>query len=429
MSIRVLGIQLSYGVTRAHLFAYLFAVLISSAYAGALAVMQQGLFQVMGIPFEEQGNLTGSLAAMQEVILIVLLGVIGAISDNIGRKTVYVFGLLTTALGFFLYPYAGSIAELVVYRIIVAVGTAAMVGMMVTVIADYSINETRGKANGIQAFIATLGAFIPPILAFAPSKFVGSGMTELAAQQATFSVAASMGVAAAAVAFFGLAPKSTQPEPAIREPMAKMLREGAKAARDPGVALSYGAAFISRGDLAVTGAFLGLWIVQHGVGNLSMTPSEAMSNLLGPAILVVVSGALAGSILMGFLTDKISRAAAIVVASGLAAAVYMGMYFVTDPTAPWVKYLLAAMGVAEISAFVSSQALVGQQANPERRGAILGFFGVAGAVGILIGTKGGGIVFDAIGPSSPFVIFGALNLVVFIWALLVYKRIRIPDWN
>ena len=429
MSRRVLGIELSPGITPIHLWAYFYAVLVSSAYAGALAVLQPGVLHSMGIPFEVQGNLTGSLAAMQEVLFIILLGTIGAISDRVGRKNVYVFGLLTTSIGFALYPSAGSISELVVYRVIVAVGSAAMLGMMVTVIADYSTNKTRGKANGLQGFIATLGAFIPPILAGLPAQFVARGYTETGAQQATFAVAAAMGLTATVVAWFGLAPKATQLMAASRESIRKILVDGAKAARDKGVALSYGAAFISRGDLAVTGAFLGLWLVQHGMRTQGLTPSEAMAQLVMPAILAVVSGALVGSILMGILADRISRAAAIPVASGLAAAVYMSIFFVDDPTAPWVKYLLFVMGVAEISAFVSSQALVGQQAEPRHRGAIIGFFGVAGAFGILIGTKGGGILFDEVGPSAPFVVFGVLNLVVFAWGMLVHRSIVVPDWS
>lgn len=424
---RILGIELSPGITTGNLWAYFYAVLIASAYAGALATLQPGVLQVMGIPFAEQGNLTGNLAAMQEILFIVLLGLVGAISDRVGRKSVYVFGLLTTAIGFALYPTAGSIAELVVYRVIVAIGSAAMLGMMVTVIADYSTNKTRGKANGVQGFIATLGAFVPPFLSALPAYFVGKGYTELAAQQATFAVAGALGLSAAAVALFGLAPKATQIAAATKESVTRILMDGAKAARDRGIALSYGAAFISRGDLAVTGAFLGLWLVQHGMTVQGMTPSQAMAALVMPAILAVVAGALVGSILMGIVADKISRAAAIPVASGLAAAVYMSIFFVSDPTQTWVKGLLFVMGVAEISAFVSSQALVGQQAEPQHRGAIMGFFGVAGAFGILIGTKGGGVLFDAYGPSSPFVVFGLLNLVVFVWGLLVFRRVRVPD--
>ncbi len=428
MSRRFLSIELMAGIRPVHVLAYLYAVLISSGYAGAMAVLQPGLLQVMGIPFEEQGRLTGNLAALQEILFIVLLGVVGAVSDRIGRRSVYVAGLLTTAIGFLLYPWAGSVGELVVYRMIVAIGSAAMLGMMVTVIADYSTNRTRGKANGIQGFIATLGAFIPPILGGVPAALVAGGASEITAQHITFGVAAGLGLSAAIIAMFGLAPAAAQRRAAAGEPLLHTLRYGMKAARDPGVALSYGAAFISRGDLAVTGAFLGLWLVQHGVGNLGMTPSEALAALVVPAVLTVVSGAVVGSLLTGWVADRIPRAAAIPVASGLAAAVYMSIFFVDDPTEAWVKVLLFLMGIAEISAFVTSQALVGQQAEPSRRGAIIGFFGVAGAVGILVGTKGGGTVFDAIGPTAPFVIFGSLNLVVCIWGLAVFRRVVVPDW-
>ena len=152
---RFLGIDLSEGVKRRHLLAYFFAAFISSSYAGALAMLQPGLLQVMGIDRAAQATLTGNLSALQEIILILFFGPVGALADRYGRKPVYVFGLLMTALGFSLYPHADSMTELVLYRIIIAFGSAAMIGMMVTVIADYTRDSTRGKANGLQALIAT----------------------------------------------------------------------------------------------------------------------------------------------------------------------------------------------------------------------------------------------------------------------------------
>jgi len=95
------------------------------------------------------------------------------------------------------------------------------------------------------------------------------------------------------------------------------------------------------------------------------------------------------------------------------------MFLVTDPTASWVMVLLTIMGIAEISAFVSSQALVGERADADRRGAIIGMFGVSGAIGILIGTAGGGWLFANLGQSTPFVLFGVLNCLVFFWSLRV----------
>ena len=417
----LLGIELSEGISRRHLVAYFCAAFISSSYAGALAMLQPGLLQVMSIEQADQAVLTGYLSAMQEVILIALLGFVGVIADRYGRKPVYVFGLLATSLGFTLYPHANSVGELVIYRIIVAVGSAAMIGMMVTVIADYSRNRTRGKANGLQGMVATLGAFLPPMLGALPKLFVDQGYSELAAQQLTFSAAGSLGVIGAFIVLVGLAPHVKNTTTVAKESMLKMLAMGARASRDPGIALSYGAAFISRGDLAVTGAFMSLWLVQFGMAERAMEPSQAMFELAVPRVLAVVCGALIGSLLMGYISDRVSRVTAVSIASGLAAAVYLSIFFVSDPTADWVMGLLFIMGIAEISAFVSSQALVGERADAARRGAIIGLFGVAGAVGILIGTAGGGWLFANIGPSAPFVLFGFLNAMVFGWSLLVRR--------
>lgn len=423
---RFLGITLSDGIKRRHLVAYLLAALISSGYAGALAVLQPGLLAVMKIPIADQGSLTGLLAALQEVVLIAMMPLFGVMADRSGRKSVYAIGLGLTAVGFFLYPYANSVSELIVYRLIVAFGGAAMIGMMVTVIADYASEADRGKANGLQGFIATIGAFIPPILGFMPGVFAKQGMTELAAQQMTFAIGGAMGVVGTVIVLIGLAPHVKRPS-AEHEPVMQMLKNGLAAAKDHGVALSYGAAFISRGDLAVTGAFMGLWLVQFGTQNLGMAPSQAMQELAVPRVLTTVSGAMVGALLMGFISDRIRRGTAVMLASGLAAAVYLSVSFVDDPTAPWVFALLGVMGVAEISAFVSSQALVGQQAPAARRGAVIGFFGTAGAIGIMVGTAGGGWMFGAISPAAPFVLFGFLNAVVFIWAILVNNKIRKPD--
>jgi MFS family permease len=126
-----------------------------------------------------------------------------------------------------------------------------------------------------------------------------------------------------------------------------------------------------------------------------------------------------GAIIMGFIADKVSRVTAVSMASGLAGLVYLSMFLVEDPTATWVMVLLGIMGIAEIAAFVSSQALVGERASAERRGAIIGVFGVSGAIGILIGTAGGGWLFANFGQSTPFVLFGILNSLVFFWSLRV----------
>lgn len=420
---RTLGIRLVADVRPVHLWVYLFVVVISSAYAGALSVLQPGLLHAIGIPAGEQATLTGYLSALQEVVFILLLGPIGALADRIGRRPVYVTGLLLAGIGYGLYAQASTVAELVVLRLLVAIGSAAVLGMMVTVIADYPLEADRGKANGVQGLVATLGAFIPPILLPLPSLFAARGFNELDAQQLTFAVAGSLGVFAAVIAAIGLSRSAGNNTSDARPPFAAMIRAGLSCTmRDPVLALACAAAFTSRGVLAITGAFMSLWLVQFGTGSLGMSASQAMAQLAMPRVLVIVTGALIGSVLIGFVSDRVRRVTAIALTTGLTALVYLSLFFVDDPTAPWVFGLLALMGIAEIGAFVSSQALVGQQAPPALRGVVIGFFGVAGAVGILIGTSIGGVLFRNLGPGAPFVMFGAVNVLVFLAAMALRRR-------
>ena len=82
------------------------------------------------------------------------------------------------------------------------------------------------------------------------------------------------------------------------------------------------------------------------------------------------------------------------------------------------------MGIAELSAFISSQVLAAQYAPAHLRGAVTGFFGATGALGMLIATALGGFLFKTIGFSAPFVGFGFFNLAVFIWSLAVMKKVE-----
>ena len=80
------------------------------------------------------------------------------------------------------------------------------------------------------------------------------------------------------------------------------------------------------------------------------------------------------------------------------------------------------MGVGEISTIITGSALIGQEAPAERRGSVIGVFSLIGAMGILMGTYFGGIVFDEFGRTAPFMMMGIVNGLVALFALYVYFR-------
>jgi MFS family permease len=123
--------------------------------------------------------------------------------------------------------------------------------------------------------------------------------------------------------------------------------------------------------------------------------------------------------LFGYLLDKLNRVTGMGLAMLLAALGYGSMGLITSPldTAMMPAFVLLAIGQG--SAIIASVTLVGQEATPAERGTIIATNGWFGAIGILIASLLGGYLFDRLGPAAPFVMIGAFQAVVFLFAVLV----------
>ena len=67
-------------------------------------------------------------------------------------------------LGYLFYPFADSVPELFVYRVIYAAGLAASTGMLGTIIADYPQDVSRGKPVALGGMLNGLGVILVAIL-------------------------------------------------------------------------------------------------------------------------------------------------------------------------------------------------------------------------------------------------------------------------
>lgn len=425
---RFLGVNLAPGVLKRHMLAYLVVVFFTSIYMGVINASQPWvLTNLLNIDQAQLGRATSKLLFANEAVLIALVGTFGVLSDRYGRRVVYVGGFIVAALGAALFSRAENLETLILFRIVCAIGTAALAAMLVAVVADYPSEESRGAANGWQGLIAGLGAFfmfgflimtVPKMLA----KRAGPNPDMHEVGNTWFLIIAAIGLVGAALAML-LRREGVVLQSREKKPLLTMAKEAITAAReDPGVALSYGAAFVSRGDLAVQGTFVALWISKHGK-DLGMTGDEVAKQIGAVGMIAPITATLF-AYFAGRICDVYSRVTATALMMLISSVAYNGMLFVTDPLGTHMKLMMALMGVAEIGAFIASQALVSQQAREDIRGSVTGFFGVCGAVGILIGTVGGGILFDKVGPASPFVIFGIANVALFIWAMLVRNRVQ-----
>jgi MFS family permease len=406
------------GVTRGHTLAYLWAAFVSIGVFTYATTLQPFLLEVnIGVPAEERGAVSGTLQFWQEVISLALVGVFGAWSDRVGRRVVYVTGFLVAALAYAAYPFANDIGQLTLYRLIFAVGIAALGGMLATVLADYPVDADRGKLTGMSFVLNALGALIFfTVLSRLPQWFQASGFTETGAGRASYLVIAGI---CALSAFIMLGLKPGRPDQVTqREPLLQLLRQGLAAGARPRIALAYGASFAARADLVIVALFLSLWVTNaamaHGASAADATAKQA-------ALFGIVQGcALLWAPFFGWLADRIDRVTLVILATLLSIAGYGWMGFTPDPVASGAAYGAAAMlGIGQASGILASQVLIGQEAPGPIRGAVIGMVGFFGAAGILLISKLGGIAFDDWRPGAPFIIMAVANLLLLAFAVYV----------
>ncbi len=418
-------IWLQPGIRKMNFWAFMYAAFICIAMLAGMNFLQVYLLEVnLGIPRDEQGTATGVLAFVTEVVAILLIIPFGTLADRIGRRPVMLAGILMCGLGYGLFPLASSLNELIVYRAIFAVGAAALSGMIPTVGNDYAQEKSRGMMFGVSGFMNGTGVIFMSVgLAQIPGFLAARGWQPEQAGAAMFLTAATLCLISAFVFWFGLKPGVPSDMKVVqRQPTRKLLLGGVRAARNPRVLLSYFAAFAGRSDNAIKGLFLSAWVIQiapsAGVDiPQAMGQAGKLMGLMGAVTLIWTP-------LFGFILDKLNRVTGMALAMGLAAIGYSSMGLIDSPLDSGVLPLFVLLAIGQGSAIIASVTLVGQEASAEERGTVVATNGWCGAVGILIASLLGGVLFDQVGPAAPFVMIGVFQGLVFLFALWV--RVSAP---
>jgi EmrB/QacA subfamily drug resistance transporter len=93
-----------------------------------------------------------------------LMFIFGKIGDIFGRKRVYILGFSLFTLGLILCSVAQSIVQLILFRVIQAVGTGMIVSLGNAIVTDAFPGEERGKALGIYGAMTSTGLLSGPVL-------------------------------------------------------------------------------------------------------------------------------------------------------------------------------------------------------------------------------------------------------------------------
>ncbi len=404
-------------IERRHLFTLFFGAFFGIASMSFVNVIGPLMFSILDVPQDETGGLAGTLTAVQEIVVILVIGAFGALSDKTGRRLVYSMGFFLLGVGYFLYPLASNTTELIIFRVFVALGCAANTVMLPTVANDYVHESTRGKLIATTSILNGLGlVLIIGTFRKLPGNFGDMGFDNILSGQYTAWVATVMCLIVSCVLFFNLK-KGSPAQVSKKEPYLATLKVAFQAARNPRVALAYAAGVVSRGDLSVVSTFFSLWLFNEATTQ-GLSQGDAFKMATGFYV-TVQAFAIPGAVLINFFIDKVDRVAALAIAMFIAAVGYLYLGFIENPLTSQMYFGAALLGLGEIFANISAISLIGSVAPVKGRGAVIGGFSFFGAVGILTVAIVGGYLFDNVSPTAPFTMVGFANICLLTIALLL----------
>ncbi|KAJ1550904.1 hypothetical protein HK096_004303, partial [Nowakowskiella sp. JEL0078] len=257
------------------------------------------LGQIISVPENQLGNLSGSLTFYDELFSLVMVWVWGLTSDIIGRRTVYSLAYIFMAIGLFIFTFASDVyPQLLIFRLIFALGGSAGSCMLTAVLADYAGEEDRGKISAVvglmtgcgallalfvflripsstadpvaglrKAFfiVGGIAAFFGVFIFFTLRKSFGKDLTRIEQPQKISSEFVSSQSQSQENSSSSLLSKSFLPN--NKRSILNIALEGIKAARDPVILVGYIGGFLARADTIIVTTFLPLLVYKYYIAN------------------------------------------------------------------------------------------------------------------------------------------------------------------
>ena len=233
-SVKVGPIRLAPGIRRFNFWTYMYASFICIGILAGMNFLQPYvLVENLNIPRGAHGTVSGNLGFWQELIALVLINPFGWMSDRIGRRPLMIFGIIVCGIGYGLYPFATSIGELTVYRIIFAIGASSLAAIIAVVGNDYPDESSRGTLIGFSNMMNGVGVmFIALVIAQIPVMLSSQGVDSILAGRTMFLVVAALCVLSAL--WFRIGLKGGVPvEHEHMQEWRSLMTSGFRAARNP----------------------------------------------------------------------------------------------------------------------------------------------------------------------------------------------------
>ena len=354
----------------------------------------------MGASATELGLLTATYATLQ----FFFAPIWGRISDRIGRKPVLLLGLFGFSFTFLGFGLSTELWMLFAARGISGLISSATLPTVMAYIADTTDNEHRGDGMGVLGAAMGLGMIFGPVI----GGFLGEYDASV-----PFYVSAALALMIAVSSIFFL-PETLSPE----------ARQAANANPRKGSGI---------GDiLAVLGGPLAFMMLIAFLTSFGMAQMESTSALFyerkfgaGEAemgLIFMVMGVIS-SITQGLFVGRVIRkfGEQRCIQVGLLGA---GVCFLIYPLINSVMsaiMVISVMGITTAFLRPAINSLISKRTSMSEQGKILGVVNSYYSLGRMVGPITGGIIFDYLGLSWPFLTASLIHFVALAFSVLLLK--------
>lgn len=333
----------------------------------------------------------------------------GKLSDSWGRKPVLVITSFGLAASYVVTGYAQTLEVLIFARLFGGV-MAGNLGAAQAYMTDITTAETRAKGMGVLGAAFGLGFIFGPAIGG-----VLGGDDPAAADFVTPSLVAAALTVAATVGAMVFLKESLTPEVRAKlkdRPRASLSEKFSATMQRTALMLLIGAAFVVVTAFAQFETVFALWAYDV----LTFGPRQAGLVLMFIGIIgTVVQGGLIGPLTRKFGENKLAQVALVLQAVGYG-------LLATAITLPMTLLACAALATGSSLFNPSISSLVSKEAGEHERGAVLGMYQSATAMGRIAGPMFSGFLYARLSHVTPFLAAGVLAVGALLLVLALPKK-------
>jgi DMSO/TMAO reductase YedYZ heme-binding membrane subunit len=387
----------------------------------SLTVALQPLFldEVIVIPYEEEGTINAHLQVVTQIFSLALIFLLGLPWNRNKRVQSIFYGFLFAAAGALLIPFSknielviglGSLTFYYMMRILVSLGTDTVQMQLSTLGGDATLYQKQPILLPNMITMMALGStVICAILMQIP--------------QTTSNIPAIMLIPFLVAVAGAYVVHQYMPKQAIAKtsPPLPFAQAWELISNDPRMQLCFAAAFYVRADMLVISLFLSLWFISFadvvGVSRAyAVGQAGIMLGYLGVVILLAMPA-------WRRYMERHSRISAIGASLTLAGLGFITLgWLVVNPFDLQTLLLpLLFIGIGQAGCLIAPKILAAELSPKHVLGSVQGILFLVSGIGVVMLVQSGGYYFDAVGPKAPFILIGASNMLVMLYAFWLVR--------